>query len=55
MYLLILMNPDKTEGGLWVFTSHYVSINSDARKNLFKALLALHPTMYLLIPGLRIL
>ena len=33
-----------------LFTSHYVSINSLPRKAIYKMLLHLHPTMYLLIP-----
>ena len=35
---------------MYLFTSHYVSINSITMQFLIMTLLYLHPTMYLLIP-----
>ena len=48
MYLLILITAD-TNNKLGIFTSHYVSINSQHQIQSLIACKNLHPTMYLLI------
>ena len=49
MYLLIPPHAVTTSGFLFKFTSHYVSINSNAAIIIAHCYCHLHPTMYLLI------
>ena len=50
MYLLIPVR-GSTIASSFLFTSHYVSINSEAFNAYAKINVHLHPTMYLLIPN----